>query len=101
MAKDKVKKKKHFTLSALAMCVAILLVVGYYGFIQYPKIRSQEQQLSAINLRISKETVKRNQLIHQQQKMSSEEYIEEIAREKLGLLKPNETVYVDISKNKQ
>jgi cell division protein FtsL len=102
MAKDKAKKKKnHHTLSTLAMCVVVMMVVGYYCFVQYPEIHSQKQQLSAINLQIRKETAKTDQLVRQQKELSSSEYIEKIAREELGLLKPNETVYVDITKNKQ
>jgi len=101
MAKDKAKKKNHHTLSTLAMCVVIMVVAGYYCFIQYPEIHSQKQELTAVNLRINKETAKKDQLVREQKQLSSQEYTENIAREELGLLKPNETVYVDITKNKQ
>jgi cell division protein DivIC len=101
MAKDKAKNKKHHTLSTLAMCIVVIMVFGYYCFVQYPEIHSQKQQLTAVSLRINKETAKKDQLLREQKGLSSTEYVEGIARDELGLLKPNETVYVDITKNKQ
>ena len=44
---------------------------------------------------IEQEELKKEQLMNTKVKISSKEYVEEIAREKLGLVMPNEIVFVD------
>ena len=41
---------------------------------------------------------KKEELLVTQENVNSEEYIEKIAREKLDMYLPNETVYIDASK---
>lgn len=100
MANNSKNKKGHPALIKIILLFAVAFVVGYYGFIQYPQIRAQKQELVDIHTRISKETTKKDQLVAQSKQESSNEYVEDVARRDLGMLKPNETVYVDIAKNK-
>ena len=40
-----------------------------------------------------------NCLLKELEKVNSDEYLEKLAREKLGLIKPNDRVFVDVTKN--
>jgi len=73
-----------------------------YGAFAY---HSQSNQLYMLNLKISeierkieKEKEKKQELLKQKEEISSDESIEKIAREKLGMVKDGEKVFVDINK---
>ncbi len=100
MAKNNKNKKSHSKFIKMILLIATLAVVGYYGLVQYPQIHAQKQQLAEIQTRISKETTKKDQLVAQSKQESYDQYVEDMARRDLGMLKPNETVYIDIAKSK-
>lgn len=66
---------------------------------------SQQKTLNAYNKEISKYKMEKEQaqeekksLVAIKENINSPEYIEEIAREKLGMYLPNERVFIDIGK---
>lgn len=54
-----------------------------------------EDEIEKYTRLIEEEQLKNEQLTYTRTQISSKEYIEEIAREKLGLVMPNEIVFVD------
>ena len=79
-----------------------ILIIGIY--IIYTFI-SQQQTLNAYKAEeerymklIAEEQEKQNELKQTKANINSEEYIEEVAREKLDMYLPNERVYIDITK---
>ena len=46
---------------------------------------------------IEEENLKHEQLTETRNRISTDEYIEEVARDRLGLVKPNEIVFIDAS----
>ena len=80
------------------------LVVFLIGYAVYIFI-SQQSTLNAYNKEVSKyqteiEEAKetKDSLVAMKDNMNSSEYIEEIAREKLGMYLPNERVFIDVGK---
>ena len=75
--------------------VAFLL----YGCIATAKqeisFHKYDNELEEIQARISEEEIKHEQLLSAKSRITTDEYIEEVAREKLGFVKPNEIVFVD------
>lgn len=68
-------------------------------------ITAQSNDLYILNLeikqleqKIAKEEVERLRLLEERDEISSDESIEKIAREKLGMVKDGERVFVDINK---
>ena len=59
--------------------------------------RKYDKELSEYNTRIADEELRHEQLVSTREEITSNEYIEEVAREKLGLVMPNEIVFTDSS----
>ena len=57
-----------------------------------------EQEAVVLQNQIEEETERQNELTEKRDNVGSTEYIEEVAREKLGMYLPNERVYIDITK---
>ena len=89
--------KKKFKLSKI-------IIIGIIIYVLYAII-SRQQVLSAYKKEeryyqdlIAKEEQRNAVLLERKANVNSEEFIEEIARDKLGMYLPNERVYIDISK---
>jgi|InofroStandDraft_1065614.scaffolds.fasta_scaffold02171_21 cell division protein DivIC len=84
-----------------AMNLIVILLVIYVIFTtikQQTKINSYEKDIAYYTSQKESLIEKKADLEATQKNVNSEEYIEEVAREKLDMYYPNETVYIDISK---
>lgn len=95
--KSSKKRKGKMRISMLI----IIVLVGYCGYTLF----NQQIQINKYNSQISmyeKEIESKNELINyynkQKSNVNSDEYIEEVARESLGLVKPYEKIFIDASK---
>jgi|GEM_PF-263395 len=72
----------------------------YTAFTVYSQSRDMYAiriQIKEIQQRINREKATKEELLKQKDELSSEESIEKIAREKLGMVKDGERVFVDIN----
>lgn len=79
----------------------LILVIIYFIFTfinQQSKLNSHNKDISYYSTQIEELEEEKEELLATQENVGSEEYIEKIAREKLDMYLPNETVYVDINK---
>ena len=79
--------------------VFIILFIMYfvYTFISQQKtLNSYAQERNVYNEDIETAQEEQNNLKEMKDNINSDEYIEQIAREKLGMYYPNERVYIDI-----
>lgn len=79
----------------------VIVALLMYSFVVFAKQEAQfkkyDGELQNYNNLIDEEKLKNEQLLNTREKISSNEYIEDVAREKLGLVKPNEIVFIDAS----
>lgn len=76
-----------------------IIVYAFFTFInQQSKLNSYSKDISYYNTQIEELKEKKDELLMAQENVNSEEYIEKIAREKLDMYLPNETVYIDANK---
>lgn len=80
----------------------VLMLVGYFAYL----FISQQSQIIAINreaevTRIQLEQAMKvnNELIEERNRLNTLSYVEKLAREELGLVKPGETPYIPSGKN--
>ena len=81
-----------------------IVIIGIIIYVLYILI-SRQQVLSSykreeqnyLNL-IAQEQQRNTELLEEKNNINSTEFIEEIARDKLGMYLPNERVYIDVSK---
>ena len=98
MAKKKtqvVVRKKHTSSMIIVSCaVLVLCVVLLFGSYEL-KSRMSEKNAVIANLQeqIDQQIQESEQLLRESEYVKTEEYIEQIAREKLGLVKKNEIIF--------
>lgn len=89
------KKKKIYKM------LFLVLLCGYiiYTFINQQQIlNTYNADAKRYSLQIEEAKLKNSNLIAKKNSVTSKEYIEEIARDKLDMYLPNERVYIDIGK---
>ncbi|CCU77591.1 Cell division protein DivIC (FtsB), stabilizes FtsL against RasP cleavage [Halanaerobium saccharolyticum subsp. saccharolyticum DSM 6643] len=97
------RQKKDFLLNPVVIIIIVIIaVISVFNFYQNTtKINQIETQISEIETQIAKEKAKNEKLEKQIKNSDDNEYIEEIAREKLGLVKPGEKLLIPVeSENK-
>lgn len=79
----------------------LILMSGLITYFIVTYFRQQEEfslirsELRSIEYKIKQEEQTREKLLEQQSKAGTDEFIESIAREKLGMVKPGERLFVD------
>ncbi len=90
----KTSKKKRsfiFTLAALALVGCFVVTVVRLQI----DIRQREKELDTINESITSQQQENEKIEKSLEEENEDEYMERIAREKLGYVMPDERVYVD------
>lgn len=92
------KVKKNRVQLPHIVAVAFVMYFAYTFFDQQLKINRYNSQIEMYNQEIE---AKQNLVEYyntQNENITSDEYIESVARERLGLVKPYETIYIDANK---
>ncbi len=93
--KRKVKKKKKNVSIVHVMTILFIVYFGFTFFNQQLKLNKYNSQIEMYE----KEIESKQNLIEyyksRKENITTDEYIESVAREKLGLVKPYEKVYID------
>jgi len=78
----------------------LIAFIVYFLFIiveQQKILYSKEEAMKNIRTRVEEETRENEELIRQKEILDTDEYIEKVAREKLGMVKPGEKIFIDIN----
>lgn len=88
------RKKSRFGIVLFLSAIAYLtyLLISQQGILY-----AKQAQLDGINSKIQAEEENKEKLIRQSEEINSDENIEKIAREKLGMVKHGERVFVDVN----
>ena len=76
-------------------------IMVFRGIMQYPQISSNFSRAAVLTKRAEDEKARRAEIDDLREKVNTDEYIERIAKEKLGLVKSNAKIFKDISENDQ
>ncbi len=80
----------------------LLLAVLYFVYVlisQQISISAKNREIQALEEEIQAATGRTEALQAELEHMNDPEYLERVAREKLGLIRPNERVFVDANKS--
>ncbi len=94
MKKELTKKEKRIVAGVFAVAMTAMLVKGV---MQQPQIIQNEDKIAELHSQIDYEKKRMAEVDELKQKVDTDEYIEKVAREKLGLIKNDEIVFIDIS----
>jgi cell division protein FtsL len=89
------RRKNSFGIFIL---LAIFIYLSYIFINQQRLLYAKNIELSKIENKIAEEEKLNEELNKEKEMIQSDEYMEKIAREKLGMVKKDERVYVDIGK---
>ncbi|HHT27749.1 MAG TPA: septum formation initiator family protein [Firmicutes bacterium] len=89
------KRQKRVTprFFAFVACVMFIFLVFSYAT-AFWRIREVEQRILTVKSRMTAVSARNEQLRNELERVTSDAYIEEVAREELGLVKPGETAWV-------
>lgn len=89
----KKKKKYHSYIFVLLVLFLMVTVVGI-GMIKQRKILMRyEEQAASLQEEIRSEKERQKEIDSLEEYVKTDEYIKEVAREKLGLIDPNEIIF--------
>ena len=93
------KKDARFDITKIIMAATAIVCVAMIGkgFAVSPIISANNEMAAKIEEDIEKENRRIEELNADLENAGTDEYIEKIAREKLGMIKANEIVFIDIS----
>ncbi len=91
------KRKKSLNIIHV-ISIIFLVYFGYTFFNQQLKINKYNSQIEMYENEIKSKQNLVEYYNNKNENISTDEYIESVAREKLGLVKPYETVYIDANK---
>lgn len=98
------KKKPNFkmNIATLSIILAALVSVGMIvkGIMYQPVISAHDKRKAELQEGIEYEKQRIKEIDEVTEKVGTDEYTEKIAREKLGMIKSDEIVFVDISGQK-
>lgn len=90
----KSNQKNGFKTGHLIILIAVCLV--FIVFIkQQITINRNNNEIKTINEQIEAENNKAKEIKEKEKQYATDEYVEQIARDELGLVKPDEKVFVD------
>lgn len=93
--------KRIFRNKKILKVIIILIVLSYFIYVlikQQTTINSYQTEQDYVSSQIQDQQEYKNELADMEANINSDEYIEQIARDKLDMYLPNERVYVDANK---
>lgn len=92
------KHKRKFSWFRLILAIMIAYF-GYVGFNQQIHLNNIDREQEIASSRLSESQKIHNELVVEKEKLNQVDYIEKIAREELGLVKPGELPYISSNKS--
>ena len=93
--------KRIFRNKKILKVIIILIVLSYFIYVlikQQTTLNSYQTEQDYVSSQIQDQQEYKNELADMEANINSDEYIEQIARDKLDMYLPNERVYIDIGK---
>lgn len=91
-----IRHKKAVTVWALVLIAGGMII---NGIIQQPQILKNKEEIKALEEALEYEDERVEEVERLTEIVGTDEYIEKIAREKLGMVKEDEKLFVDVSKD--
>lgn len=92
--------KKGFFRSTLGigiLCAAASLIMIVRGISVQPDITANKNTIESLNAQIEAEKARQAEVDEMRANADTDEYIEQVARDRLGMIKNDEIVFIDVS----
>ena len=98
--KEQKRTKKRKLKITTAILVVIVLFMLIKGVMLQPQITDNYDKISELESQIEYEQKRAEEVDALKENVNTDEYIEKIAREKLGMIRKDEIVFVDVTGDK-
>jgi cell division protein FtsL len=89
-------KRKKRSWGLILITGVFIVNIGVVLVKQERMLRAQQRELEKIQSNIERENELNKKLLQQKQEVNTDEYIEKIARENLGMIKDGEKIFIDV-----
>ncbi len=92
--------KKNFFRSMFGLgilCAAVSVIMIARGIAVQPDITANKNLIADLNAQIEQEKARQAEVDQMRENTDTDEYIEKIARERLGMIKNDEILFIDVS----
>ena len=89
-------KKRKLKISTIVILLAVLVML-IRGFMYQPQITDNYDKISELEAQIEYEQQRAEEVDALKENVDSDEYIEKIAREKLGMIRKDEIMFIDVT----
>ena len=79
------------------VCFIASLIMVIQGIAVQPEINANSEEIEILKAEIEVEKEKKAEVERMSQNSDSDEYIEKVARDRLGMVKKDEIVFIDVS----
>lgn len=79
------------------ICFVVSLIMVIHGMVLQPKINKNKAEIAVLEAEIEEINEKKAEVDRLSTEADSDEYIEKIARDRLGMVKKDEVVFIDVS----
>ena len=93
--KPTAKLKSTVGIGAVVIVVALVMIIRGIGV--QPSIIENKQTIAELETKIAEEKKRQEEVDDMRENMNTDEYVEKIARDKLGMVKSDEIVFVDVA----
>lgn len=97
------KKRARYNKNRIFAFIFVFSICAmlFKGFMQLPQIIDNKRQAQLLTQRIEYEKERQREIDELRAKANTDEYIESVATEKLGLVEKNAKIFVDVSSNEE
>lgn len=96
MIKKQNKNKSIYRILGVVFVVFFSVMI-IKGIMQQPEITKNEDKIAKLQEQIEYEKKRAEEVENMKSQVDTDEYIEKVAREKLGMIKRDEIVFMDVS----
>ncbi len=99
MATKKRKKQNNFKSVVVILIALAVIWLGYSFISQQIQINSLNKEIKQLEVQIADEEKRKQELEEKMKEIDTPEYIERVARDELGLVAPDEIIFMEAPKN--
>ena len=90
-----------FKKAMIYLLIFVIIIFAFKLFTNMRKVNQMENRLNDLQQQVEKQIEENEELKEEIKRAKSPEYVEKVAREELGLVKPGEMLFIPVEEDEQ
>ncbi len=99
MNNERASSSSRFKLLVLVIGIAIIVAVGVKFYLGYRELKAMDHKIANLKQDVNQLQEKKKELKTEIERVNSKEFVKQIARKKLGLIKEGEILYITVEED--